>query len=280
MEEHLAAVLGQKTMTPEQSPVLEFPAWLYGTTAAILRKVRAEGHWWAREYLKTGAFPQPRQMRQVPPGEVLVMHSGADFDSTHPRWRVHMFLSVFTSLDECVQEEERQRTAAAFESFCLSTPWGALYHAVSPPPRRSAERMANRLASVLRFWDVLQGPRYVYRLPDTHHTIDDLMEYIYSETLEAWCPGGPASVREHMALTVERMARATREDCMEAVLRVIPVLVEVDTEFKHPEVLSDPDFLRERLSTLPLERFEALSSAYKYTVTVQLAAWDRELGRH
>jgi hypothetical protein len=82
-------------MTPEQAPVLEFPAWLYGTTAAILRKVEAEGRWWAREYLETGAFPQPRQLRQVQPGEVLVMHSGAEgFDWNRPRWRVHMFLIV------------------------------------------------------------------------------------------------------------------------------------------------------------------------------------------
>jgi len=58
-------------MTPEHSPVLEFPGWLYGTTDSILRKARAEGRWWAREYLKTGAFPQPRQMGQVPHGELL-----------------------------------------------------------------------------------------------------------------------------------------------------------------------------------------------------------------
>ena len=109
--------------------VLEFPAMLYGSATAIRRKVRAEGQWWAREYLKTGAFPQPRQMRQVPPGEVLVMHS-AEFDSTRPRWRIYQFTGVFMGLNEGVQE--------AFESFCLNTPWGALYHAVSPPPPRSA----------------------------------------------------------------------------------------------------------------------------------------------
>ena len=95
-----------------------------------------------------------------------------------------------------------------------------------------------------------------------------------------WCPGGPASIREHLAQTVERMARATREECLEAVLRVIPVLVEGDTDLNHHEVLSDPDFLRERLSALPPKRFESLSSADKYAVAVQLSAWDRELGRH
>ncbi len=46
-EEHLDAVSGRKAMTTEQSPVLEVPAMLYGTTAAILRKVRATGQGWA-----------------------------------------------------------------------------------------------------------------------------------------------------------------------------------------------------------------------------------------
>ncbi|HYO55169.1 hypothetical protein [Archangium sp.] len=266
-------------MTTEQSPVLEFPAWLYGTTTTLLRKVRAEGQWWAREYLKTGAFPQPRQMRQVAPGEVMVMHSGADFHATGPRWQMHAFIGVFTRLDECIQEQERQRTEEAFESFCLSTPWGALYHAVSPPPPWSAERMANRLASVLRFWEVLQGPRYAYWSFDDDYTLEELMEDLWRKTLEAWCPGGPASVREHLALTVKRMARASREECLEAVLRVIPVLVEGDNDLKHPEVLSDPNFLRERLHSLPPKDFESLSSAEKYSVAVQLAAWDRQLGR-
>ncbi|MFY0565062.1 hypothetical protein ACN28E_14575 [Archangium lansingense] len=266
-------------MTTEQPPVLEFPAWLYGTTAAILRKVRAESHWWAREYLKTGAFPQPRQMRQVQPGEVLVMHSGGEFDLGRTRWWVHMFLSVFMGLDEGVPEEEHQRMGDAFESFCLSTPWGALYYAVSPRPPHSAVLMANRLASVLRFWDVLQGPRYAF-WPGKKYTLDELMEDIYRKTLEAWCPGGPASVREHMALTVERMAHSTREDCLEAVLRVMPVVVEANTALKHREVLSDPDFLRERLRALPPKDFEDISSADKYAVNGQLYAWDRELGRH
>jgi hypothetical protein len=111
--------------------------------------------------------------------------------------------------------------------------------------------MASQFASVLHFWDVLQGPRYAFWL-GKKYTLEELMEDIYRETLEAWCPGGPASVREHMALTVERMSRATREDCLEAVLRVIPCLVEVDTDLK----------------------------ADKYAVTGQLWDWDRELGRH
>ena len=140
--------------------------------------------------------------------------------------------------------------------------------------------MAKQLASVLRFWEVLQDPRYAFWSFDQRYTLEELMDDIYRKTLEAWCPGGPAPVREHLALTVERMARATREECVEAVLRVIPGLVEGDRDLTHHEVLRDPDFLRERLSVLPPKRFESISSAYTYTVAVQLSAWDRELGRH
>ncbi|OJH36563.1 hypothetical protein BON30_32935 [Cystobacter ferrugineus] len=219
-------------------------------------------------------------MLQVPPGELLEMISGAVFDATpRPRWRIRMFVDVFMHLNEGVSEAEYPRARKAFESFCLSTPWGALYHAVSPPPPRNAERMARRLAALLRFWDVLQGPCYAYRVPDTHHTLDELMEYIYRETLEAWCPRGPASVREHLALAVERMARATREDCIEAVLRMIPCVVRMDIDLKHREEFNDPDFLRERLDALRPEDFEDISSAYRYSVNGQLFAWDRALGR-
>jgi hypothetical protein len=77
---------------------------LYGSTAAIRRKVRAEGHWWAREYLKTGAFPQP-------------MHSGAELDLNRPRWWMHLFVGVFMGLEEGVPEEEHQRMRDAFESL-------------------------------------------------------------------------------------------------------------------------------------------------------------------
>ncbi|WP_338023717.1 hypothetical protein [Archangium primigenium] len=196
-----------------------------------------------------------------------------------PSWRLHMFVDVFMELAEGVPDNQRQRVEESFETFCLGTPWGALYHAISPPPQRDAEHMATRLAALLRFWDVLQGPRYAYRVPDTHHTLDALIAYIYGLTLEAWCPRESASVREHLARTVEHMARATREDCLEAILRVAPSLVRMNTDLQNRERLTDPVFLREGLAALSPGDFASLSSADRYAVNGQLYAWDRALGR-
>lgn len=150
-------------------------------------------------------------------------------------------------------------------------------HAVSPPPPWSAERTARRLAALLRFWNVLQGPRYAYRVPDTHHSLEELMDDLYRPTLEAWCPEGATSIREQLTRAMERMARATREECIQAVLRVIPVLVQRDTGFKHAEVLTHPDLLRERLAALSPEDFAEVSGTCKYPVYTWLAAWDRQL---
>lgn len=277
----MTAVVRSAVMTSPHLPVLEFPEMLHGLTGAVRRKVGTQGRAWAREYLKTGGFTQPRQMLQVAPGELMEMHSGMVFDAVpQARWRFDMFSGIFMNFNEGLPEQEHSRARELLDSFCMGTPWGALFHAVSPYPPRSAARMSQRLAALLRFWDILQIPSYVYRLPDIHQTLDGLMDYIYRETLEAWCPQGPSSVREHMTLAIERMSRATREECTEVLLRVIPVLIAMDSGLKHLETLNDPEFLRERLAALPSKNFDSISSAYKYAVSGPLIQWDRELGRH
>lgn len=257
----------------------EFPSMLHGTSATVLRKASTQSRRWAREYRETGTFSSPRDMSPVEPGGVIVVRPGAEFDLNQSRWWVHMFVGVFTDLSEDVPPEERPRMDETFESFCLGTPWGALYHAVSPPPLRTAKRTAHRLTSVLRFWEELQTLRYAFRF-GAKFTLEELMAEVYRETLSAWCPEAPGSIREHIALAAERMSHATREQSTEVLLRLIPGLVTGDRDLKHHAVLSDPDFLRERLAELPAEDFADIAGTYKYAVAVQLAAWDRELDRH
>lgn len=266
-------------MTVSQAPELELPAMFHGLTGAILRAVRAKGRAWGREYFETGVFTPTRRMLRVPLGESLFVDSGADSNLVPvPRWRIHLFSDVFTGLSASVPKDKHPALEEAFESFCLGTPWGALYYVVSPPPPWSAERSARRFAALLRFWHVLQGPRYALWF-ERQSTLDELVRDLHGVTLDAWVPERTASGREHLALAVERMARATREECLEAVLRVMPVLIQTDKGFKHREALLEPGFLREHLVALSPENFAKLSGANRHTVTMQLADWDRALGR-
>ncbi len=264
-------------MTTASGPGLEFPALLHGSLAATRRRVSAEGHRWTQEFLQTRSFTPPQRMRPVLTDEVLIMHMGAEFLAPAPGWRPHVFIEVFTNLGHGIPASERQQFEESFEIFCLGTAWGALHYGVAPPPKRSAERMARRLAALLRFWEVLEGPRYAFWSYEQTYTLEALVQDLYGKTLEAWSPGGSASVREHLSLSVERMSHATRQACEEAMLRVIPALLAANKDFKHREVLGDPAFQRERLAALSPDDFESVSSAHRSAVNGLLYEWDRQI---
>jgi hypothetical protein len=268
-------------MPTRQPSPLYFPAFLHGTSSESQRKARSEGRRYASQYEKDGTFPLPSHLREVQPGEVVLTHTLSDFlTKEQPAWRLHLFFDVLSGLGEDVEGPEWYRLNEAYEAFCLETAWGSLFHAVEPSAPRSAERMAARLGAVLRHWDSLQVPRYLHKKPGGVYTLGELLEEIHGKTLEAWSPGAARPVRGHLEAVVERMARATREECIEAVLRLIPHVLTQPSRLKHREVLGDPALQRERLTTLPPERFERFSSADAFAVYEQLASWDRELGRH
>jgi hypothetical protein len=268
-------------MSTSQPPSLRFPAFLHGTFSEIQRKARSEGRRCARQYKKDGTFPLPPHLREVQPGEVVLTHTLSDFlTKEQSAWRLYLFFDVLSGLGEDAEGQEWYRMDEAYEVFCRETTWGALFRAVEPSAPRSAELMAARLGAVLRHWNSLQAPRYLHKKLGVAYTLEELLEEIYGKTLEAWCPGAARSVRGHLDVVVERMARATREECIEAVLRLIPHILTQPSRLKHREVLGDPAFQRERLTALPADHFERFSSADAFAVYDQLASWDRELGRH
>ena len=268
------------SMSPERSSTLKFPSVLHGPRDAVLSQARAEGRRCVRHYLKHGVFPEPTLLREVPPGEEVLCHSAVDLQPDRPAWRLYLFLQVMGAVWERVTGEELEKRHEAFEVFCRETPWGALFCAVQPSGPWSVKRMAPRLEAVLRHWEALRGPTYIFREPRLKYTLEELMEDIYRPTLEAWHPGARSSVRAQLEETVRRMGRAGPEDCLEAVLRVMSHLVSEGGGLKHREILGDKGWLREHLAALSPERFERISSAEASAVNEQLREWDRALGRH
>ncbi|WNG41918.1 hypothetical protein F0U61_12065 [Archangium violaceum] len=165
-----------------------------------------------------------------------------------------------------------------YEAFFRETAWGALFFATTHMGAVSAERTARRLQAVLRFWEPLQCARYLFNQPGVPQTLEEVMVAACGWAMDAWCPVGDASVRSRLEGAAERMARATREDCIEAIFREMPRALALARKLKHREVVADPAFLRERLASLDARSFERVSGALTGELIGLLYDWDQELG--
>ncbi|MFE8604535.1 hypothetical protein [Archangium violaceum] len=267
-------------MAPGPSPSLQLPSFLHGTFPSVHQKTAKEGMQCGEQYLRDGTFPVPRQMLEVPPGEVVMAHEVVDFQHERPAWRLYMVSNVKNSLYEALEGQNTIPARDAYEVFFREAAWGALYFAIHSTGPESAERTAVRLRAVLRFWEPLQSVRYLFKHPGAAHTLDELMMAACGWAMEAWCPEGAASTSSRLETAAERMARATREDCIEAILRQMPRALSSSRSLKHRKVLADLSFQRERLAMLDARAFARVSGACTADLIGQLYDWDRELEMH
>jgi hypothetical protein len=258
------------------------PSFLHGTYSSVRQKTRKEGLRYGEQYREDSSFPALRQMLEVPPGEVVVAHDVVDFHRERPAWRLYMVANLMGNLSETPSGEWQNPFPVrhAYEAFCRETAWGALYFAIARTAPKSAERMALRLQALLRFWEPLQSARYLFTTPTAALTLEELMVASCDWAMDAWCPVGAASVRARLETVAERMARATREDCTEAILREMPRALAHAGTLRHRDVIADPAFQRERLATLEPLAFERVSGAHTGELIGLLHDWEHALGKH
>ncbi|MFL5343603.1 MAG: hypothetical protein ACJ8AT_02360 [Hyalangium sp.] len=219
-------------------------------------------------------------MLEVPPGTLVLTHEIADFQRERPAWRLYMVFNVISGLCEALDWQNSFQIGDAYEKFCRESSWGALYFMISQTAPMSAERVALRLQAVLRFWEPLQSVRYLFKRLNAVLTLEELMIASSDWAMDAWCPMGEASVRQRLELAAERMARATREDCLEAIVRQMPRALEAARDLKHRDVLANPGLLRQHLATLDPASFERISAACTSDLLEHLYEWDHQLGVH
>ena len=262
----------------DETTTLQLPSFLHGTYGTIKRKAKAEGRRCAKQYQAGGAFPQPRELRLVGSDEVVFTHNIVDFHDESPSWRLYMVSEVMMSLCE-TDEKNYRHLDEMYEASFRETPWGALYFALSEKAPDSAQRKALRIKAVLRFWDSLQHGHYLYKTLGTFLTLEELLTTACGWAMKAWLPDGGESVRSGLEVASERMALATKEDCVEAILRQLPhILPFADRkQLNHPDVVTDLSNWREYLATLDAAAFERISAAYPGLVLQRLYLWDRQL---
>ncbi|QRN99084.1 hypothetical protein JRI60_08710 [Archangium violaceum] len=268
-------------MSLGQPSSLRMPSFLHGTYSAVHQKTRKEGLRCGEQYLKNSSFPAPLETLVVPPGEVVIAHEVVDFARERPAWRLYMVSHVMSGMSEALDWQNTFPMRDAYEAFFRETPWGALYFATSLEAPRSAERMALRLQAVLRFWETLQSARYLFSSPNAALTLEELMTAACDWAMDAWCPvGEEASVRARLETAAGHMARATREDSIEAIFREMPRALAHARNLKHRDVVAHPTFQRQRLTTLDPLAFERVSGACTSDLLEKLYDWDHELGMH
>ncbi|WNG17310.1 hypothetical protein F0U63_23540 [Cystobacter fuscus] len=263
-------------MVPGQ-PSFQMPSFLHGLRSTVHQKARKEGERCGEQYLEDGAFPPPRQMLEVPPGEVVLVHEVTDLQHERPAWRLYMVSDVMGGLYEALDWQNVFPIRDAYEAFCRESAWGALYFVVSPTGPVSAQRTALRLQTMLRFWDTLQSARYRFKTRDAVLTLEELIKASCDWAMDAWCPVADASVHMRLEMAANRMARATREDSIEAILRQMPRALNFARGLKHRDVVADPAFQRQRLTTLDPVSFEHVSGACTADLLEKLYEWDKQL---
>lgn len=252
------------------------PSFLHGSFAAVARKTRKEGHRCGEHYGQSHSFPPPSALMEVSPSEVVISHEVVDFQREQPAWRLYQVSRVVSGLYEAMDFQNTLAVRDAYESLCREEAWGALYFAIAPPSPVSAERTALRLQAVLRFWEPLDSVRYLFTAPNAVLTLDELMMATHGWALEAWGPAEEAPLRERLTMTAERLARATREDSVEAILRQLPRALAEARALKHRDLLSNTDFQRQRLALLSPEAFARVSGACTGYLLELLYDWDHQ----
>lgn len=259
---------------------MQLPSFLHGSRGTGQRKAAAEGRRCARQYQTSGSFTLPREMLELAPGDVVSTYGGSDFQQHLPAWRLYLLSDVEMSLCEALERGDWRQAEEQYELFFRETAWGALYYATAEKLPESAERTSQRIQAVLRSWGTLETARYHYKKPGAILGLGELLGCALDWVLEGWCPEGGDSVRASLDVAAARMARASRGDCEEVILRRLPWVFQFAEQLQHPETVTDIAFWRERLPLLDTRSFECISAASPVSVTQLLYQWDRQLPGH
>lgn len=164
------------------------PSCLHGTFDSISRKTYEEGLRCGEQYMRDGSFLAPRELVEIPAGEVLIAHEVVDFSPWEPAWRLYMQSRVEGGISEATSYQNTFEILDEFGAFLQETAWGAIYYVTSPSGPLSAVRAAVAVKAVLRFWEPLQSVRYLYRVLGVPQTLEQLMVAACDWAVDAWCP--------------------------------------------------------------------------------------------
>jgi hypothetical protein len=260
----------------EEPSRLHLPSFLRGSYRSVRTMTREEGKRCAAHYLQEGSFPVPRTVGEVPFGEVVLLHEVADFHRDEAAWRLYLSSNVVDGLCEALDWRDSLQVSDLHESWCRTFPWGALCAAVAQEAPRSTTRTVLRLRAVLRFWRPLESARYRYKSLGDPLSLEGLMAASQEWVIQSWGSSDAGPIRARLEGAVERMAHATREECLEVIVRDMSRLLPFAKGLRHRSRMAEPSFIRPRVAALDPGSFERMSGACPSDLLEKLYDWDRE----
>lgn len=234
------------------------------------RKMKAEVKKWAKQYDKTGTFPEPALV-PVPPGTTIHCGdlAGDLFSPLAPQsegwyfYFVKMF-GVDVSMAVSVAHKDQPMFNAVYEAFVCRYPWGGLSLATNNQLYNSNALIAQRLESVVAFWEQLDTIRYInpfYRKCSLWQIVSVPLE----GTIRLWVEAPTSDLREMLRITAERMRNASEDETYARIMRRLHHVADTDPRLKRREWLKSPGFLEAKLAHMK----ETLPDGYEYMKTGQ-----------
>jgi hypothetical protein len=260
------------------SPRLEMPSYLFGTYDTAHHQALVEGRRCAAHYLAHGAIPSAAELLTVQPGSLVNIQEVSDFVRDQAAWRLYLVRDALRALRKTLNLPNAFHISDMYEAIYRDTPWGALYYATAMVAPYDARSYALRLQAVDRAWEELESVRYIFRVHAAPLSLEELMMDACGWAVTAWCPEVRGEFRLRLRTATERMGKATREECIEAILRQVPHVLPRARGLAHPQTLADLDLWRERLSRLDTEDFSRVSASLTANLLACAYSWDKELG--
>ncbi|WP_394844739.1 hypothetical protein LZC95_47800 [Pendulispora brunnea] len=268
------------TLPYREDSQLRFPAFMWRPDRRAARLLGEMTLFLAKRYARTGSFVDPQQEMiadsewlAVAPESPVIVHEAVDLlASGYPGYRLYLVRSLRIAVQEALDWQERDQVEDAFAAAVGNTCWGAVALTVADPaPRYNLGALKARISVVLRHWNALAELRYIdvgplpsevsLGEPGAPLSLEELMNERHAGLTALWLPGDPTGdPRQDIPAAVDALEAADPETREARALTWLAALAAEDPDLRHPEAMSDMDFLRQEWTELTDHERDAIAA--------------------
>jgi hypothetical protein len=250
---------------------MQVPDWLVGTAAAVTAAVAATAREWAREYFLSGRLPELRLVD--PAGLPLLVFSSSDVRPARRAARLFAVVNFQIRADDVLGPGTHHDFLDAFETHTGQSAWGSFDNVMSGRRPSTFDVVRRRLEQVQPHLGTLASTTVV-DLGNQARPAGAVLERTLDETLTYWDAGKGSPLPERVATALKRMEESSPQEVRERVVSCIMTAAQTIRGVRNREWFT-PDRVRDHLTTLGTEAYDALTGCTGDEVASEVYAIDR-----